>query len=146
MLKRLTASLLGLLALATLTAACGDDDDSNATASGDRADVTAPEDVKAPADEVAAGLAEIDQLGTDIAASVKAGDGDKVATLVDGIEPVWQKIEGTIKANDEDTYLAFEDAFAAIERAADDKDADAAATGASTISTLVEDYLKVYPA
>src|SRR6266508_1393667 len=63
--------------------------------------------------------------------------------LIDQIEPTWQPIEGTIKANDQDAYLAMEDSFALLEKAADG-DAGSAAKGAGTVAATVAAYLAKY--
>lgn len=144
MSRRFIASLLALLALPVLLVACGDD--GGGGSSDDGASVTTPEDVKAPAAEVATGLRKIDQIGKDIAAALKADDTTKAKDLVDGIEPVWQGVEGTVKDNDEDTYVTFEDAFASLERAIEDGDSDKASKTSATISEAVSKYLEAYPA
>ena len=144
MSKRLTASLLALLALASLAAACGDDDDSSAS-TDHITEVTAPEDVKAPADEVAAGLTEMDELAKRVVAAVEADDTDKATELYDETHETWEEVEGTIKDNDEDAYLAFEDALASLQTAARDGDLDKARAASSDISTAVSSYLEAYP-
>ncbi len=81
-----------------------------------------------------------------VAAIAAAGtDKDKMQAEDAKIEPAWMTIEGTIKANDVDTYLAFEDAFAVIEKAAEEGDAAAAKTGAETVTTTADAYLAKYP-
>ena len=57
----------------------------------------------------------------------RRGTGRK--TLNDTIEPAWQPIEGTIKANDPDTYITFEDNFAVLGDAIDSDDAAKAQAG-----------------
>jgi len=150
--KRLFVPFLVLLALVGLVAACGDDDDSTKSASGSgthgksSASTTAPEEKRASDAEVAAGLKTLDKLGQDIAAAIRAGDKDKAKDLLDQIEPTWQDIEGTIKANGENLYLQFEDAFAAIRLASDDADGEKAQTTAGNISAAVAIYLQAHPA
>ena len=145
MLKRFTALLLALLTLATFAAACGDDDDGDATATGDSTKVTAPEDVKAPADEVAAGLEEMDQLAKDVVTALEDDDTDKASELYDEAHEVWEDVEGTVKDNDEDAYIAFEDALSSLETAAADGDVDKASAASVDISAAVSTYLEAYP-
>lgn len=147
MFKRLAGSLLVVLTIGGLVAACGDDDDSGTVGGGgSTTTTTAPEDARASDADVADGLATIDGLGKDIAAAVQGGDTAGADDLHSQIEPVWERIEGTIKANDEDTYLTFEDAFAALGLAIDGKDAAKASEASTTISTAVAEYLKAHPA
>ena len=70
---------------------------------------------------------------------------EPAADLNDQIEPEWQAIEGTIKSNDQDVYLTFEDTFALLGNAVDDGDAAAAKDAADTIGTAADDYLADYP-
>lgn len=140
--RRLLPALLALLALAGVFTACGDDDSS----AGAATTTTAPEEARASDAEVAAGLATIKTLTADISAAVTAKDADKASELVEQIEPAWAKIEGTIKENDEDTYLAFEDAFAAIGVAVKDGDAAKTAETANAIAKTADDYVRAHPA
>lgn len=134
---------IAVLVIASVFTACGGDDGS---AGATTTTTTAPEEARASDAEVAAGLATIKKLATDISEAVKAKDDAKVSELVAQIEPAWAKVEGTIRANDEDTYLAFEDAFAAIGRAVKASDAAKMAETASAITTAADNYLKAYPA
>jgi hypothetical protein len=103
----------------------------------------ASEPQPANAAEVATGLRKIDQIARQIAES--AGTDKARAASLDGqIEPTWKPIEDTVKANDQNTYLAMEDNFAVLEKAADDGDAAAAAKGSASISSAVQDYLAKY--
>ncbi|MEN3272019.1 MAG: hypothetical protein V7636_780, partial [Actinomycetota bacterium] len=139
MRSRFTIGLLVLLSLTFVGAACGGDDDDSASGA---TTTTAPEEARASDADVAAGLTTITGLGNDIAAAVTAGDKDKATELVEKIEPSWAKIEGTIKANDEETYLAFEDAFAAIGLAARDGDGPKATSVAGDIKAAADAYLE----
>jgi hypothetical protein len=89
------------------------------------------------------GLRKIDQLAKDIAASAGT-DKTKATSLDSQIEPTWKPIEDTVKANDQNTYLAMEDNFAVLEKAADDGDAAAATKGSAAISSAVQAYLAKY--
>lgn len=127
--------LVVLAALALFAGACSQDD----TSSG-----TAPEDQRATPAEVTAGLRKIDGFAKEIAAQTEV---DKAkATAADAqIEPQWAIIEGTVKANDKDMYLGFEDNFALLEDAAKSGDVAKAARGAAGVSKGVSDYLARYP-
>ena len=140
--RTLTRSLLVVLAVTGPATACGGDDDS--ASSSATTTTSAPEEMRTSATAVAAGLHEIDAIGNDIVAALDAGETDKAKQLEEKIEPAWQKIEGTVKANDENTYLAFEDAFAAIGLAIDGGDSAKARKASDDISSAVTAYLKAY--
>jgi len=135
--------LVPVLVAAVGLAACGDDGDSSGSGPSKSSKV-APEDLRASDADVAAGLADIKDISTSVADAVEAGSGD-AKKLDDGIEPAWQPIEGTIKANDTDTYITFEDNFAVLSNAADDDDAGKARDAADLINTTADDYLAAYP-
>src|SRR5262249_26588157 len=90
--------------------------------------------------DVAAGLRKIDQAAKDTG---QAGGKEKArAVSLDGqIEPIWKTIEDSVKAKDQDTYLALEESFAMLEEAAGKGDAANAAKGSAAITTAVETYL-----
>jgi hypothetical protein len=130
---RLAVALMGLFLVA---GACSSDSDTETKAT--------PEDKRTTAAEVATGLAKIDTSAKAVAA--QAGTDKAKAEEASGqIEPVWEEIEGTIKANDQDSYLAFEDNFALLENAAKTGDTAKAATGAAGVSEAMTDYLARYP-
>jgi hypothetical protein len=135
---------VAVLALGLSLAACGDDDDDAAT-DGAATEETAPEDVRASDAEVATGLQQIDGLVDEVASAVADGDDDAAVDANEQIEPAWFGVEGTIKANDEDVYITFEDNFATLGMAVDDGDAEAARTAADTVSETVSAYLADHP-
>lgn len=137
------AGSASLILFAFGLAACGTDSATVGSAV-DSASVRAPEEVVAPAAEVAAGLHQIDGIVTQ-AAQTTATDAATAHSLTGQIEPVWSRIEGAVKANDPDAYLTFEDAFAAIEKAAAAKDAAAARQAASSVTATVNAYLAAHP-
>ncbi|HEV7863601.1 MAG TPA: hypothetical protein VGR20_12905, partial [Acidimicrobiia bacterium] len=97
----------------------------------------------------AAQLAEGLKTIQDIAADVAAATGkDKVQAqkINEGIEPVWKKIEDTLRANDKDAYIAFEDGFEALGAAATAGDAKKAGEAADTVAATVKAYIAKYPA
>jgi hypothetical protein len=142
-LKRLARSVLVLIAVTGLVAACGGDDDDSSDAT---TTTTAPEDARASDADVAAGLQTIKGIAGDISAAVAGGKDDEAKELVEKIEPTWEEIEGTIKENDEEAYLTFEDAFAAIGLAVEDGDDAGATKAASDISAAAAAYLEAHPA
>jgi hypothetical protein len=93
---------------------------------------------------VATGLQNIDQIAKQIAASAGT-DKAKAASLDGQIEPTWSTIEDVVKQNDPNTYLAMEDSFAVLEKAAGDGDAAAAEKGSTAVSSAVQAYLAKYP-
>jgi hypothetical protein len=130
------------LAIAVALAACGND----ATTVTDRSSSAsvAPEEQRAPAGDVAAGLHQIDGIVGQVADATASRPAD-ASGLVDRIEPVWSTIEGTVKANDPDAYLSFEDAFAALEQAVSSGDVGKARSVADDVSNAVTSYLASYP-
>lgn len=126
--------LMVVVAVVALAAAC---------AKTDKETGPAPEDKRATPAEVAAGLGKIEGFAKDVA---QAGSDKAKAKAADElIEPQWQLIEGTVKANSKDLYLAFEDSFALLENAAKDGDAAKAAKGSTDVSKAVTQYLATYP-
>ena len=139
-IRRWQAGVLVALAVG-LTAVAGCSSDSSAPAGPA---TQAPEDQVTTPAAVTAGMRTIDRLAKGIAASAGT-DRARAENLADQIEPAWRPIEGTVKRNDQDTYLAMEDSFAVLERSAEDGDAAAAAKGAKSVSTAVQEYLSRYP-
>jgi hypothetical protein len=130
------AAVLLAVTVAAGGVACGSDDKKDTAA--------APEDLRAPAAEVTAGLGKIDALAAQIGLAASADA--KVATeQAKGIEALWGPIEGTIRENDKDAYIRFEDDFAALEKAAEDGDGAKAQTAAADVSAAVKAYLAKYP-
>ena len=131
---------LGLaVALTLVLGACGSSKQADTAPAA-----TTPEEVTTSAAAVAAGLTHIKAIAADVAA--QAGT-DKAAAQAssDEIEPIWSTIEGTVKANDAETYLSFEDAFSALETAAGNGDAAKAADGSARVAAAVTAYLAAYP-
>jgi hypothetical protein len=135
-----TTLAVAILAAVGLAACGGDDDDSGSSTSTP----TAPEDRRASDADVADGLHKIDGVVTDAAAALESDPG-RAKDLEEQIEPTWEEIEGTIKANDQDTYLTFEDSFALLGNAIDDKDTTKADKAATDVSATVSSYLAAHP-
>jgi hypothetical protein len=139
---------VGLIAAVGTVGCASDSNDDGAHGSselGGASAGTAPENRRTTPAAVAAGLQQIDTIANGIADS--AGSDDATATgLDDQIEPVWQPIEGTIKSNDPNAYLTFEDNFAVLENAAKDGNAGRAKAAAAKVSAAVDAYLATYAA
>jgi hypothetical protein len=135
--------LMVLFLLLSMGAACSRSSPKQASEDASRTS-GAPEEQRVSAAEVATGLRQIDATAKGIAE--KAGTDKAAATQLDAqIEPAWEKIEGTIKSNDSDAYITFEDTFAMLGNAARDGDAAKASTASQTVSKAVNDYLAKYP-
>lgn len=130
-----------LLTGAVLLTGCGSSDDKATSSASSK---PAPEQVTTSPEAVRTGLNKLVVIATGITAQIS--DKTKAADLVEGIEPVWEKIEGTVKANSSDTYIALEDAFAVLENAAQKSDATKAKAGSDAVSKAVTAYLAKYPA
>jgi hypothetical protein len=97
----------------------------------------------ATAAEVATNMRKIEQIAQQVSQS--AGTNKAKAVSLDAqIEPLWRPIEATVRLNDQDTYLALEDGFAALEQAANEGNAAAAAKGSAGITSTVQAYLAKY--
>jgi hypothetical protein len=143
MVRRTSCALLALLALASLAAACGGDDDDSSSSGAPT--TTAPEEHKASDAEVAAGLKKLQSQAGEVVAAARGDDGDGASAAWGELHETWESVEGTIKDNDEDAYLAFEDAIAALKTAAEKPDADKASAAASDLDAAATAYLKAHP-
>jgi hypothetical protein len=128
-----------VLILAVGGVACGSGGKSK-----DAASAQAPEDLRAPAAAVTAGLGTVNSLTAQIALAASA-DAKSAKQLNAGIEPAWRVIEGTVRANDKDLYIRFEDDFAALTKAADTGDGPKAQQAAADISEAVKAYQAKFP-
>jgi phage tail sheath gpL-like len=137
-----TASL-ALVAISVVgLAACSSGGGTSAGPTSATSAVAAPERPATAAD-VATGMRKIDQIAKQIAET--AGTDKARAVSLDGqIEPIWKQIEDTVKQNDQDTYLAMEDSFAVLEKAADEGNAGEAAKGSAAVTSAVQPYLAKY--
>ena len=138
---RIASLVLVVISVVGLAACSSGGGTSTAPTSATSA-AAAPEQ-PAPAADVAMGLRKIDQIAKQIAEA--AGTDKARAVSLDGqIEPIWKQIEDTVKQNDQDTYLAMEDNFAVLEKAADEGNAAEAAKGSAGITSAVQPYLAKY--
>jgi len=131
----------GLVVAAALVALVGCGSDNSTTAASDTSSVsatgTAPEDQRTTDAAVAEGMNAINDLAAQIAAAPAA----QGKTLSDGIEPLWMPIEGTVQANSQATYDAYEGAFTLLESG----DVTKAQVGAKAVNVATKAYLAKYP-
>jgi len=145
-LKRSAAVAATGVAIALVAGACSSDGDKTSASSAQQTESSsqAPEDVKAPDAAVTAGLQQIQGITGQLAQAVGT-DKAKAEDLNEQIEPAWQQIEGTIKSNDAESYLTFEDNFAAMGNAVDNADTAKAQQAATAVAAAVATYLAKYP-
>lgn len=142
---RLAAVLLGGLFVGGV-AGCGGGESKAAsvpTASEEKPAV-APEELRATDAVVAAGLGVVKALASDTATALSS-DKTKAQDSESRIEGTWQGIEGTIKANSEEAYLAFEDNFAVLGNAVSSGDSAKARTAADAVTAAADTYLAAHP-
>jgi hypothetical protein len=146
--RRMSAGVLAGLLIVGLSA-CGDDKKdsaSTATDTGTKSSAEpAPEEVRASDADVASGLAEIKTIAADIATYLTS-DHQRAADQQEKIEPTWAAIEGTIKANDQEAYLTFEDQFAVLSNAVTNSDQAKADAASALVVKTADEYLAKHPA
>lgn len=98
---------------------------------------------KLSATEVAEGLNTIQVIAGDVvsAATEKA----KASMIAEGIDPIWERIEGTIKANDANSYTTMEKGLEGLVAAAKAGDAAKAGGSAGVIASAVKFYVAKFP-
>ncbi len=132
---------VAVLAVALVLAACGGDSGGG---SGKATSTTAPEERIVPDSEVTAGLATLEEqaaeveslVGTDPAAAEKAAE---------AAHETWEGIEGTIKKNEQDLYLRFEDALSDLNLGAQKGAAEQVKRGAADLHRAADDYRAAHP-
>ncbi len=134
---------VAVLAAAFSVLAVGCSSDSDSPSGGATTTAPAPESITTAPSATADGLRQIAVVVAQIVAA--GGTKEQATSLAEQIEPIWQKIEGTIKANDQNAYLAFEDSFALISTGAAAGDTAKVAQGATGVTTAIADYLAKYP-
>ena len=100
---------------------------------------------EASASQVAEGLKLIQDIAAD-AATAAERDKAKATQISDGIEDVWKKIEDTVRGNEKDAYITFEDAFESLGSAAKAGDAKKAAKASDDVAVAVKAYVAKHPA
>jgi ABC-type glycerol-3-phosphate transport system substrate-binding protein len=127
---------------AILLVACGSDSKDDSGSASEATEAEAPEDVKVPDATVTAGLNKSSADMTALAARVGSG---ATEDDVDELFEDWEQYEGTVKSNEVDTYLALEDAFAAMKSAIKADDAAAAKQAAEDFKAAADGYLAKHP-
>ena len=135
--SKIVAGLVAAVALVSLAGCSSGSSTSEASAPAASASAAKPEDLRTTDAAVAVGMKAIDALVAQIAAA-PAAEGK---TLSEGIEPLWQPIEGTVQANSQETYDAYEGGFTLLESG----DATKAAEGAKAVTAATAVYLAKFP-
>jgi hypothetical protein len=125
-------------ALLGLAVGCSDNGGSSETRT------TRPEDRRVSDAEVTTGLAQL-QTQVDQTASSAGSDAAAAKTQAETAFETWERIEGTIKRNEQDLYLRFEDALSDVRTGARDGDAAKAQRGAEDVKTISGEYLASHP-
>lgn len=141
----LAAVLLGALFVGGV-AGCGAGESKSASVptASEEQPAAAPEELRATDAVVAAGLGVVKGLANDTATALSV-DKAKAQDSESRIEGTWQGIEGTIKANSPDAYLAFEDNFAVLGDAVSSGDSARARTAADAVAAAADTYLAARP-
>ncbi|CAB4871267.1 MAG: hypothetical protein F2793_03510 [Actinobacteria bacterium] len=137
--SKIVAGLTATVALVAL-AGCSSGSSTAETAAPAASASASPskaEDLRTTDAAVAVGMKAIDALVTQIAAAPAA----QGKTLSEGIEPLWKPIEGTVQANSQETYDAYEGGFTLLESG----DATKAAEGAKAVTDATAAYLTNFP-
>jgi hypothetical protein len=144
MRQRVISSTVGVLVMASsLLVACGGDgssDSSDAGGSTGSTEFVGTYDIVSDA-VVAHGLASTSAEMTGVAAAPETATPDAVLKVFEN----WGSYEGTIKQNQPDSYLTFEDALGAFKKGAENGDAVGMQTAISDFSTMATQYLATYP-
>ncbi|MFN0280791.1 MAG: hypothetical protein ACKVZ6_02335 [Kineosporiaceae bacterium] len=130
------AGLAAALAVVAL-AACGGGSSTSSPAPAASATSTKAEDLRTDAAAVTTGMKAISEL----AAKIGEASAAQGKTLSEGIEPLWQPIEGTVQANSKETYDAYEGAFTLLESG----DVTKAQQGARAVREATDAYLVKFP-
>jgi hypothetical protein len=129
--------VIGSACTALLGAAgCGGDDKASTEAKEAK---SAPESKIAPDAEVASGLTDLKGVADGIS---KLSDKAASKKASDGLEPVWMKVEGTVKKNEPDMYATIEEDLSLLESG----DQAKTKSGATELSKTVDEYLAKHPA
>jgi hypothetical protein len=134
-------------AFSALAVGCGSSSGTGSGAATSSAtSAPAPEDITTSVVAVATGLRQLDTLTGQIDQFTGVGDKVRATALADQIEPIWETVEGTVKAKDQNLYLAFEDGFALLKTGAAAADATKVRQGVAAVTQAVNDYLHRFPA
>lgn len=103
------------------------------------------EDVLADPAEVREGLGVLKGLVTEIAGKL-GSDRDRAREAAAELRPVWESIEGRVKAEDAATHQSLEERFVEISAATERKDEAAAKAAAGGVVAAADAYLATHPA
>lgn len=115
--------------------ACGDDDTDKGSGGTTAAD---PHEVFAPDPVVATGLNQLVTVATGVADTPDEAAAKRAA---EGLEPVWEEVEGTVKRNEPDLYATIEEDLSLLESGEPAKTRQ----GAAELDTTVKAYLAKHP-
>jgi hypothetical protein len=90
---------------------------------------------------VATGLAQTTARMTELAAAPETATDDAVLDVYD----LWGSYEGTIKQNEREMYLAFEDALGVFKKGAESGDAVGMQSAISDFGDTAAQYLAAHP-
>ncbi len=135
-----------LLAAVLAVAGCGGggSDGGDSGGGGGATRTTTPEERIVPDSEVTAGLATL-QRQAEEAESLVATDPAAAEKAAGAAHETWEGIEGTIKKNETDMYLRFEDALSDLNLGAQKGDVEQAQRGARDLRETASDYLAAHP-
>ena len=131
------ATAAGLTTLTLTLAACGSSGGSSQSATT----TEAPEDKIVPDAQVTAGLAATQATMAQLIADPTAATDKALDDMFNG----WVAYEGTVKKNEVEMYLTFEDALAAFTKAGKAKDAAGMTAAAATFADTAKSYLAKHP-
>jgi hypothetical protein len=135
--SKILAGLVATVAVVSLAGCSSGSTASSSSAPAASASASKPEDLRTTDAAVAVGMKAI----VDLVAQIAAAPAAEGKTLSDGIEPLWQPIEGTVQANSQETYDAYEGGFTLLESG----DATKAAEGAKAVTAATDAYLAQFP-
>ena len=143
MRSRAVGSIASFLLLVPIgLAACGGDDDSGGapiTTSADEDE--SPENVIVSDQDVATGLAETAAKMTALAAAPESATDEGVQDVYE----LWEGYEGTVKRNEPDMYLNFEDVLGSFKKGAESGDAVAMQSAITEFGKQTATYLAAHP-
>jgi hypothetical protein len=138
MRPRVAGALAGLLVVIVPLAACGGDDDTGTPASS----VELEGEYEIVSDqEVAKGLGDTTAEMTALAAAPETATDAAVLDLYE----LWGSYEGTIKENEPEMYLAFEDALGVFKKGAESGDAVGMQSAITDFGDTAAQYLAAHP-
>ena len=137
-LRALVGAGVGVVTFAMVGAACGDDAGGSATTTA----VASPEEHRATDAEVTAGLKALSPLEDAAIAAIGSAGAD---AKYEAVFEQWEAVEGTVKANDADLYLSFEDELSNLKSAIAGQDSAKAQAAKTELAALTSQYLSAHP-